>query len=1067
MNEVKIFTQGGLNYDTEPHLVPATDWIDAVNMRIAASDEQQEGAGINIEGCVRIGNYGYHDGINKCIGTYKDEFRNVIYAFICNSLDYDEIIEISVETGVITPVFKNKTWTGLVDVLKLSPTSKIHSVDVIHRNDSEGDLMFWTDGEMPPRKINILKSKNWNQPGGYTNPIVFDYTTVIKKPPRPVSTTWASDLDRILNNLRGKLFQFQVRFVYDDYEKSVWSSWGKYSLPITPFTPNRDSDPSVNNAIDVVLPTGDSLVKKIELGVRQNVESVWGELFLVDTFDKVELSIGDNTTYTYRFYNDTTGVLQLPAETGQLWDYVPTKAGSQALVNGDTIAYGDITEGLSFDDPLEVYMSNQDSVLYPLQPGDNVNGYKHSSKYKFGLVYFDEYNRTDGVHNSQPLDPDRRFEVDTTPYISDSLTDNNYNIYIPKISASIFHKPPVWAKTFKWVRSSYLSVLKYFYYIIRPIATPYQDFIYIPLTSMINSIIENGNRAISYEFTPGDRIRFVRTMYGNSNGPVLSPENLNIDLEITTQVTDPEFDNVIYQGTFLKVRKNTLSMSIKDAPYLVEIYTPSNIVNTDLYYEFGPEYSIAFPGTPSRVHLGQLQTQTSTLPAKFEFITDGDVYYRKREKMDQVVYGIHPGPGVGDLTFPNIPVSDSNYSDKYKSSVNGNGRAYVVDDNTKEQRLPQIIRFGGSYIQDTFINKTNNFPSTNIIDSCDRSFGAIKRLIVRDNQLRVFQELKCGWIPIKQQVLQTTNGNQLVSQSDKLLNDIQYYRGDFGIGNAPCSLSSENFVDYFHDTNRGVICRLSQDGITPISITGKMNRFSITEDVKYKYPGNIPLGKYPVFDSTRPGFAQIYGVFDVKNNTYISAYEEISIHDEDGNRIITNNAKTLAWDEVRNRFISFYQYFPEWMSSLRNDLVTFKEGVPYIHNQKLDGTRCNFYGQQYTWGVTVVFNDKFTIKKTYLAVDLMANAKLYCPSLITSIVNPNIVPTVHQVSNLLDADISWAEGHWHAAILRDLNSPGGILNGDPLKGGYLQMSIGSSKPENLISLYSAAASYIISQKNNE
>lgn len=1065
MNEVKVFTEGGLNYDTETHLMPATDWIDALNVRISASGEQLQASAYNIEGNVRIGNYDYATGDNRCIGAFADELRNVIYAFIANSNHRDQIIEINKDTGDITPVFINEVWTGLVDVLKFEPIYKIHSVNIIHRADDEGDLLFWTDGNTAPRKINILKSKLWGQPGGYPDPIIYDYTTVIKKPPRPVIMEWGSDLNRFVNNTRGKLFQFQVRYVYSDFEKSVWSSWSNYAVPYLPFYPDRDSDPSVNNYINLSFPTGNAEVVKIELGVRQNTENIWGDALLVEVFDKQKRGIGDNSTFVYRFYNDTAGSPQLPSETNQLFDYVPLAAGAQALVNGDTLAYGDITEGVRFDDPMEVYISNYEAETVTLNPGDNVLGWKFSSKYKFGLVYFDEYNRTDGVHNSQPEKPNRRLESDTTFYFSDSVgTTDNYNIQLPKITAEIFHRPPVWAKTYKWVRTNFLSAKKYFYYIAEPIATQDTGNIYIWLSNLTDQINADGNVAISYDFTPGDRIRFVRQMYKNASGlPQPGAENLNIDLEISSVVKDPGIGSEEFVGDFLKIRKNTLSNDFLDVPYLVEIYTPSNIVNTDIYYEFGPEYEILNPGTPSRLHAGMDRNQSISQSAKFTFVTNGDVYYRKRAYMATLVYGRSPDQGL--IWFIDVPVSDSNYSDKYLSGVNGNGRAYVVDDDIKEQRLETNIRYGGSYVQDTFINKTNNFPPENILTTCDRSFGAIKRLSVRDRQLRVFQELKCGWIPIKQQVLQTVNNNPLVSQSDQLLNDIQYYVGDFGIGNAPCSLASKNFADYFHDTNRGAICRLSNDGVTPISILARANRFATTEDIKYK-SGIETGGAAPAFASDYPGRAQIYGVFNSLTNEYISAYEEMAIYPS-GNRTVINEAKTIIWDEAENRFTSRVSYYPEWMTSIKNDLITFRDGIPYIHNQKNEGDRCVFYGVEHPWYIKLVFNNKFSIKKTFTVVDLMANQPIPAPEIITSIINPLVTANPDQESNLIVDDYQWKEGHWHAALLRDINSPGGIINGDTLKGGYLILTLRVESAQNLISLYSAGVGYIISQKNNE
>lgn len=1070
MNEVKVFTQGGLNYDTEAHLMPATDWMDALNVRISAGGEQLQASGYNIEGNIRIGNYAYGAGVNKCIGAFADELRNVVYAFIANSGHEDQIIEINPETGVITPVLINQLWTN-GDVLEFQHRYKIPSINIIHRSDDEGDLMFWTDANTAPRKINVMRAKLWNQVGGYPDPILYDYTTVIKKPPRAAVIEWGSDLDRIVNNTRGKLFQFQVRYKYQDYEKSVWSSWSNYDVPYIPFLPDRDADPAINNYIDVTVTTGGADVIAIELAVRQNNESVWGDASLIETFNKSDLSILDDSTYTYRFYNDTAGVPQLPADANQLYDYVPLIAGCQDLINGDTLAYGDVTEGVEFNDPLDVFMSTEEAVLWPITNGENVNAYKHSSKYKFGLVYFDEYNRTDGVHVKLVDTPNRRLEVDTTYYWSDSLADNNYNIYIPKISASIYHRPPVWATTYKWVRTSYLSVLKYFYYIVRPIDTPYLDFVYVPLDTMTESIIANGNNALGYDFVPGDRMRFVREMSGNKGTPAGSPQNMNIDLEISAIVDGVEYNSTVYNGKFLKVRKSTIAqLQIQTVPYLVEIYSPSNVINADFYYEFGPEYQVLNPKSPSRRHAGQLQDQTINLsqPATFEFITNGDVYLRRRDKMDQQAYGFAKGD-EGDMVFQWIPVTDPNYSDKYNSAVNGNGRPYVVDEDAKAQRLPALIRYSGPYVQDTSINQTNNFKPDNFVDKCDRSFGAIKRLSVRDRQLRVFQELKCGWIPIQQQVLQTTNNNTLVSQSDQLLNDIQYYVGDFGIGNAPCSLASKNFADYFHDTNRGAICRLSNDGVTPVSVTARMNRFAITEDVKYKSGINTGADESdpaPAYASDYPGVAQIYGVFNSMTNEYISSYEEMALY-PDGGRVVINEAKTISWDEAENRFVSFFSYHPDWMESIKNELITFKDGIPYIHNRRANGERCVFYGVEYPWYIKMVFNDKFTVKKTFTVVDIMSNLAIPATEIVTSIINPAITTNPDQESNLLETDYQWKEGHWHAAILRDINSPGGIISGDTLKGGYLILTLRVESAQNLVSLYSAGVGYIVSQKNNE
>lgn len=1047
MNEIKVFTNGGLNYDTELHLLPKDDWVDAINVRMAASDEQQEGAATNIEGNVRIGNYNYAAGTNICIGAFADEFRNVIIACIWNSNGNDEIIEINPDSGTITPILKNLVWTGAVDVLQFDPWVKIPSIGIIHRSEDEGDLLFWTAENIAPRKINIKKSKAFGTPDGYPNPILLEYTLLAKEPPNAPTAAYFNDLDRDVNNVRGKLFQCQVRYVYDDYEKSTWSGWSDFHIPELPFVPDRDSDPTINTGINYTFGTGNTLVRKIEVGIRQNTESTWGDCFLVATLDKVKDGIGDNTTYTFAFYNDNAGVAQLPAEVNQVWDLVPKKAACMAIINGDTLAFGDIVEGMNFDGDLDVRMTVS-MTNPPLGNGSCILSWKYNGKYRFGIVYFDELKRTDGVQTRiLPDDVDNDFEVDIESYSTTETADDVYFVYVPHVNAEIYHEPPIWAKTFRWVRTNYLTASKFLQYTVFIVSD--SDFAYFNLDLLTEAISVQGQNALGYDFVPGDRCRIIRKMVAGGTPGFM----LNTDTEVLGVVKDPVINGITYSGNLVKMTRNTAMQAMVEAAYLIELYSPSKISNNDFFYEFDKEYLILNPGESNRAHQGGIQDQNGTSPAMFVF-QEGDVYLKRRRKM-LVVY-----PPEQRYTIEDLQVQDPNYSDVYGSAVNGNGRGFIIDENEKEQRLPTTIRYGGAYIQGSFINKTNNFPAANIVDNCDRSFGSIKRLTVRDRQLRVYQELKCGWLPIQQSVLQTANGNTLVSQSDQLLNNIQYYEGDFGIGNAPCSLTSKNFADYFHDTNRGVICRLSRDGLTPISITEKMNRFAIVEDVKYK--ATVYTGNYPPDASDIPGRAQIYGVFDSKNNEYISVYQGIAGYTEEGDRFVISGPKTMVWDEVRNRFVSPYSYVPEWLSALKNDVISFKNGIPYIHNDKVN--RCRFYGEDHDWSLTLVFNDKFAVKKSFQGIDVLSNIVLQCPVIETSL---SEFGAPKQLSNLIESDFEQLEEHYHAVFLRDENSPGGIINGDILKGSYLKVTLKKTAAQEQISLHSVNVSYLISQLNTK
>ena len=217
-----------------------------------------------------------------------------------------------------------------------------------------------------------------------------------------------------------------------------------------------------------------------------------------------------------------------------------------------------------------------------------------------------------------------------------------------------------------------------------------------------------------------------------------------------------------------------------------------------------------------------------------------------------------------------IKIIESSFSDNYNLITNSNGRASVVDENAKQTYFPTLIRFGGAYQVNTNINKINNFQYENF-DEYDRSFGDVMRLHVRDRYLKVYQKFKVGNVPILTQIVKDSANNPLQANTDTLINKIQYYAGDYGIGDASTSLAWNNFSDYFVDNYRGVACRLSQDGITPISILYKTNAFFVAETAAYRKELNNGIS-----DGVYTGDPCIYGVFDANTNKYIIAMEEIN-----------------------------------------------------------------------------------------------------------------------------------------------------------------------------------------------
>ena len=330
---------GKLDYDSHPYRVGKEDFIDALNIT------RDNGSSSGGDGVVQdlIGNqlvaYTFQAGTQRCIGKEPDKVRNRMYYCIWNSNDFHSILYYDRGLNSIVKVFENKTDSGGVDILHWNPSYRINHIDIIHRD--EGDLFCFTDGINEPRKLNILTATT----GGY-GVWKESYINVIKAPAQiPPAVVYEDDATITVNNLRKKLFKIKYEFEYDDFEKSVTSSQSELPLPVNYLDVAVDKDPTKNARIAIVVQTGTSRVKKIRISVAQSLGTTFSDYFLVKVIDKATDGIADNDITTFRFYNNQA-YTYIPIQQSILaFDWVPQKAFTQCLPNGNVLCYGAITEG--------------------------------------------------------------------------------------------------------------------------------------------------------------------------------------------------------------------------------------------------------------------------------------------------------------------------------------------------------------------------------------------------------------------------------------------------------------------------------------------------------------------------------------------------------------------------------------------------------------------------------------------------------------------------------------------------------------------------------------------------
>jgi hypothetical protein len=631
----------------------------------------------------------------------------------------------------------------------------------------------------------------------------------------------------------------------------------------------------------------------------------------------------------------------------------------------------------------------------------NVSAYKHSSTYRFGLVYFDEYGVTNGVVTSDGMKV-------STPALS-SANMGIATINTPKISVEINHAPPSWAKTFSFVRTKNLSVSEFVWATTTDV---FKDANYAYMNIYAYNTNKNGFPV--YQYAKGDRVR----IYGLLNGT--SSASNQLDLPILDVIEDKNpITNTAQVGYWIKIpytADNAVMTNwdtVTTQTYFIEPYTTFYNPGTEdlFYYEFGENYSIIKDANNNSVHEGSAQDQiigAGVRPSKYTFYR-GDVYNRKRNSYF---------------------VMDMSVSDKFASKIDGNGRGFSVDEYAKEVYYPTLIRYSGEYEQGTNINNTNSFD-VDTLDEYDRQKGDIQRLKSRGQQLRVFQSRACGVVPVSQNVLQTGDGGSVISQSSQILNKIQYYQGEYGIGEQFCSLASSASADYFTDPVLGCQVRLSTDGITSITETYKAHFFFTDKIAKYQKTNNAD--KFG-----NGGYAKILGVYDSFEEEFITVMQGSSTTIPD---------YTFGFSEPRNAYSAFYDYNPEWITVAGNVIVSWKAGELWIHNNT--SAYANFYGVQQTPSIKLVFNQSPNIKKHYNTITTLGNTTWICPT------NDDIKTNMNHNSKLIQNDFKIKDDKYHASFKRDVNSTGGLYGGKPLKGSWIELNLKATNPQNLVDLYYA------------
>jgi len=813
---------------------------------------------------------------------------------------------------------------------------------------------------------------------------------------------------------------------------------------------------------------------------------------LTETHSETPFPVGHNTLHTIFSGSPTTGTVITIFVNGAVVIATYTTAATDTtvqVVNG--LAASATSIGIALGVPLgsaldliyaNTFSYTSTTITAPAVAADtnSLATWPFLSQRQIGIAYFDEQGRTNGIlYNAQVIFPAYNENGSQQPLV-------------PFINAKIYHRPPDWAYSFSWAITHGNS--QYLYFVSKSVNNLETDYIYFDITNLGLTQKKNPTTAavVSWTFQDGDRFRLIKR---TSDNHVFGT---TYDAAVEGIVVSPIINGVTQTDkTFIKIKKVApfSTENYSSNFFIFQLYRPqqpqANALNLP-FFEFGETYPILLPTTSNRSHAGSVTNQSANLatPAEFNFY-NGDAYIRLR-----TVYT----SDLPNSNFQTFYVEDRNFVDFYISAVNSlDGRSNAIDPNARQAYYPALIRFGGEYQVNTNINKTNQFKAEDF-DEYDYSYGAIQRMKVRARFMRVFQELKTGVVTLFSKVGKSPSGDEITINTENLLNPIQYYDKDFGIGTATESLASFNYADYFCDNNKGAIIRVSLNGIEVISVLYKVNSWAIE---------HIPL---------RTGNSKIYGGFDQKLNNYICALETATFNDAPACKSyqLTNNnltakgytytdcdnnpqsgllaadgvitfcallgsvtgvdleieilsncspdetdpAYTLAFDEDNasgegGAFESFLSWHPDGpMATIGTLLIATKDGDIYTHDNPDYYT---FFGTVYDSTITFVFNEGALGKKTWTTVNEIASSVWSCPEIITNVYSYGTTP---QLTNLVAAEFVPLESNYQTSIKRDVNSRGGKINGQFLKGNYSIIKFRQQQPTELVNLSLASVEYL-------
>jgi hypothetical protein len=301
---------------------------------------------------------------------------------------------------------------------------------------------------------------------------------------------------------------------------------------------------------------------------------------------------------------------------------------------------------------------------------------------------------------------------------------------------------------------------------------------------------------------------------------------------------------------------------------------------------------------------------------------------------------------------------------------NGVRASVSLEDFPREETRSSGLIYSGIYNSNTGINNLNQFIiAEKITKDVNPTYGSIQKLHTRDSDLLTLCQDKVLKILANKDAVYNADSNPQLVATKNVLGQTVPFVGEYGISTNPESFASESYRVYFTDKVRGVVMRLSKDGLTPISDAGMNDWFR----------DNLKLG------------GKLIGSYDDRKNEYnLTLRGEVN--------------KTVSFSEKIKGWVSFKSFVPENAISCANEYYTFSGNNIWRHHDE-DSPRNTFYGIHTPSWFNVLLNDQPGVVKSFetlnyegtqARIEEQTSYQVYIPGTIDpdtgiGIINPDVL----------------------------------------------------------------------------